>query len=232
MTNRADDCNRANSASTPNPPSDAAGNYILSGAFGGTPTVGITGNTLYIVVADNGDDYVMLESSVTAIETEATLVNSASGSTGIINRFIDSDTCILGLANTGGGGAGAGAYEILERTGGSYNGILFTGGVTVTLPLVLKLRSDSSNLHTIYAGGVSQGSASSAVASTGTKHGVRGAAANDSFDAISITGIGGASAGGPIVGGSILRGAITGGRIVQQRRMNDASYMANYRIAA
>lgn len=162
MTNRTDNFNRADSATTIDSPSDGGGNYTI----GGGGLFGISSNQGYDPATVAFQDQAVLESSVTAVETQVTISSSSGGGTGVINRYADTNNWIGGIWDSNS------TLTLYKRVGGSYTVIQSTGSLTFSANDVMKLRSDSSDLHTLTQNGVSRCSGTEAAGSTNTKHGI------------------------------------------------------------
>lgn len=177
MTDRTDNFNRAD-AGVLGTPSDAGSDWatnfswsILSNAARGP--------------AQGDWAPAFLESSVTAVEVQATLTVLADGANaGLCGRRADDSNYIL-LAVVPGASGTIKLYKNIATTF-TQLGSTYTGSVVTTD--VFKLRMDSANLLTCYQNGVSRVSATDAAGSANTKHGMVAFDAC-SWDDFSITAI-------------------------------------------
>lgn len=179
MTNRTDDFNRGDSALSLGTPSDLGSGYTV------TPTSiwGISSFAGY-EVAGTGEDQAVLDSGTSAVEMQITLTTSTGTGTGVITRWADSSNWIGGIWDDNS------TLTLYKRVAGSYTVIQSTGSLTYAANDVIKLRSDSANLHTLSQNGVSRCSGTDAAGSTNTKHGIRcDNSTNRRYDSLSITDI-------------------------------------------
>lgn len=180
MTNRTDNFNRADSVLTIDPPSDGGSGYTL----GGGGTWGISSFAGYLVVSIAFEDQAVLDSGTSAIETQVTITSGSGSGTGVINRYADTNNWIGGIWDDNS------TLTLYARVAGSYNVIQSTGGLTFAANDVMKLRSDSSNLHTLTQNGVSRCSGTNTNGSANTKHGMRNdGSTGRRYDNLSITDI-------------------------------------------
>jgi hypothetical protein len=178
MTNRTDTFNRADTTNAIGTPSD--GGSAWSQVNG---TWGIASNTAYSSSAGS-ESHCALESSVSAVEVEATLtvVDSQCGLTG---RLADVNNYITVIVE-------APQARLFKYVAGVYTQLGSTYTATMNNGVVIKLRMDSANDITVYVDGVSRITANDAAGSSNTQHGLRiHASGNTRFDNFSITAISG-----------------------------------------
>ena len=182
MTNRTDNFDRANSTAALGTPSDGGSAWVAASG-----TWGISGNKGY-PAASTTETVAYLESSVTAVEVQATMSTGATWN-GLMARCGGSWTNLLLLnADT------AGTIKLYKYVSGSSTQLGSTYSGAVAAGDVLKLRVDSANLITAYQNGSSRTSATDSAGSTNTKHGFwcYGTTA-PRWDDLSITEIGAAA---------------------------------------
>ena len=181
MTDRTDNFNRTDSTTSLGTPSDSGSAWVAQGG-----TWGILSNQGYKPLNSSSQQIATLESSVSNVEVQATFaVMPATWGAGLNARAADNSNYLLLNAN-------ATLIELYKVVAGAFTQLGTTFNGTLTAGDVLKLRVDSANLITAYQNGTSRVSATDAVGSANTKHGLRdyrGAAASVSFDTFSITAI-------------------------------------------
>lgn len=161
MTNRTDNFNRADSGSAMGTPSDGGSAWVPYG----TSQWGITSNQGYKVATNTANEAAVLESSVSAVDIQATVAAVGSqGGNGPIGRG-SSDTDYILTQWLGG------STYIFKKVGGSFTQLATTAG-SLSAGDVLKLRCDSSNNLTSYRNGSSVITATDAAGSTNTQHGL------------------------------------------------------------
>lgn len=178
MSDRSDDFNRADNASSLGTPSDGGSAWVSAAGVWG-----ISSNRGCNVDGDT-ERNVYLESSSSNVEVQVTLTTLTSDA-GVNARLADSNNMLLGLMTHGTG------IRLFKRVGGSYTQLGSTYGGSMASGDVIKLRVDSSNSITLYQNGVSRvGPATDSAGSTNTKHGLRTWSDSSSrFDTFSITDI-------------------------------------------
>lgn len=178
MTDRTDNFNRANVATSLGTPSDGGTDWACN-----FTDWGISSNQAHNTEAGVDWHPAILESSVSAVEVQATLTALADGlNAAMCGRYADDNNYIrLQLV------AGAsGTIKLTKRVAGTETqlGSTYTGAVAVND--VFKLRMDSANLLTAYQNGVSRVSATDAAGAANTRHGLI-AFDPESWDDFSIT---------------------------------------------
>lgn len=180
MTNRTDNFTRADVTGGMGTPSDGGSQWAAP-----TGNFGIISNTAY-KFQGAAHQTSTLESSVTAVDVQATITAVGSTNGGIVARASDDSNFILHYWN--------GTSNILYKqvaTVYTQLGSTFTG--TLAANDVLKLSCDSSDLLTCYQNGVSRISATDSALNTVTKHGLEsfgeGTANSLRWDDFSITAI-------------------------------------------
>lgn len=143
MSNRLDTCVRANSASTPNPPSDAGGNYTLTA----TTVGGITANQLYVVTSSVNENLLTLNAGSAIVKITVTIsALTTSGEYWVGGWKSDDSNYLYARLIVFGTGAGASGYvELVKRVAGSPTAFKTSNGITISPGDTLSIERDSAN---------------------------------------------------------------------------------------
>lgn len=177
MTDRVDNFNRADSASSLGTPSDGGSAWVPnSGAWG------ISGNAGYNP-GSTAQGTAILEASISDADVQVTLSTiGATSDSGICCRSSDDSNNIVTAANVV-----STFYKAFKRVAGSFTQLGSTYTATPVSGDVVRCNANGSNL-TIYVNAVSRITATDSFNSTATKHGLRANAdILTRFDTFSIT---------------------------------------------
>ena len=182
MSNRTDNFNRANDATTLNTPSGGGGAWNAI-----TGTWGVDTNRAYCVSGGDGA-CAALDSTTSDVDVQATFAVNQS-TTGLMARAADTDNYILAQSN-------AGAYDLYKKVASIFTA-LFTGQGTAADGDVVKLRCSGTSVS-LFVNGAQVGTTQTVTQlATNTLHGLRNGSSAGSlarWDDFSVTDLGGASA--------------------------------------
>jgi hypothetical protein len=181
MANRTDSYNRANSAVTPNSPSDAAGDYTVAAG-----TWGISSNQGYCPTSAT-PAAIVLESSTSSVEVQVTIATK-DGNAGLCARYSDVNNHWMFYTDAGGD-----RTRLYKLVAGSFVQMIDNAGAP-TSGDVLKL-TFNGDVWTAYINAVQVGTGSDSFNNTATKHGLWAYAdvSLARWDTFSITDLGGAA---------------------------------------